>query len=187
MRITPLAGNAVVTAFFFDPAPARTTARYVKSDSATAGNWKTVYGDDGNWVAGANASIPAYATVNARSPQWIWAAHTTSYLAPYLPGDTTDRIASCWYSSAQLAFDIAISDGKPHRLSVYFWDASASGRQQRIDLIDLATGAVLDTRTLSNFSKGIYLTWDITGSIGLRATPSAVNAVASALFFDPVP
>ena len=36
------------------------------------------------------------------------------------------------------------------------WD-SGGARAERIDVLDAATGAVLDTRTISNFSKGQYL------------------------------
>jgi len=34
-------------------------------------------------------------------------------------------------------------------------------------------------------SLGIYLTWDVSGSVEVRLTPTNVNAVASAIFFDP--
>ena len=58
---------------------------------------------------------------------------------------------------------------------------------ERIDLVDDATGTVLDTRTLSNFRNGIYLAWDVTGSVTIRVTnlnPNG-NAVLSGLFLDP--
>jgi hypothetical protein len=68
---------------------------------------------------------------------------------------------------------------------MYFLDASSSGRQQRIDLVDPASGATLDSRQVTNFSSGIYLVWEITGKVAIRLTPFNVNAVTSALFFDP--
>jgi hypothetical protein len=96
-------------------------------------------------------------------------------------------MAACWYSATQAGFDFSLNDTNVHRLSIYFLDWTASGRQQRVDVIDRDTGATLDSRTLSNFSNGVYLTWDISGNIGVRLTPSNVNAVASAIFFDPSP
>jgi hypothetical protein len=191
LRMTPLTVNAVASAIFFDTVPTTgaqsTGARFVATDGATHGNWKGVYGAEGNWVAGASASIPSYANLTASSPQWIWGTLPTSVNAPLLPGTTTNRIAACWYSSTQVGFDLSINDGRYHRLSIYCVDWTSSGRQQRVDVIDRNTGAILDTRNLSAFSTGVYLTWDVTGNIGLRLTPSTVNAVTSSIFFDPTP
>jgi hypothetical protein len=55
-----------------------------------------------------------------------------------------------------------------------------------VQLIDDATGAVLDTRTLANFSAGVYLVWMITGNVTIKVIStggSANNAVVSGLFF----
>jgi hypothetical protein len=169
------------------PAPAPSTSKFVKSDTVTGGNWKGTYGAEGNWIAGAAAALPAYATVTTAAPQWVWSAAPTTVTAPYLPGATPGRISACWYSATQVGFDFNITDGKFHRVSVYLLDATASGRVERVDLIDRASGAILDTRTVSGFSNGIYLTWDLTGAVTVRLTPSNVNAVASAIFFDGVP
>jgi len=160
-----------------------TTATFVKSDPTTAGNWKGVYGTQGYSMAGSGASLPPYATLTASAPQWIWQVQTPSVSGLLLPS-SSDRIAACWYSFTQLQFDLNTSDSKLHRVSIYFWDASNSGRQQRVELVDRNKGAILDSRLLTNFGSGVYLTWEVTGNVTVRITPNNVNAVASGIFLD---
>lgn len=188
IRITPMVGNAVVSGMFFDglPAPGPTTsARFVKSDASTRGDWKGVYGNEGYAIAGASASPPAYASFATTAPQWTWQSPLASPSGLMQPGTSTSRIAACWYSATEVGLDLSVTDGQTHLVSVYFFDGSASGRQQQVDVLDRATGAVLDTRSLSNFASGIYMTWQIAGNVTIRLTPSNVNAVASGIFFDP--
>ena len=63
------------------------------------------------------------------------------------------------------------------------WDNWHGGRNERIDVLD-PTGAVLDSRTISNFQNGVYLVWSVTGSVTIRVTNlnTASNAVISGLF-----
>jgi hypothetical protein len=52
-------------------------------------------------------------------------------------------------------------------------------------VIDPASGTVLDTRTISSFHNGIYLSWNVSGHVRFRVTClSGANAVVSGLFFD---
>jgi hypothetical protein len=188
IRITPATVNAVVSAVFFDGVPAAapaTSARFVKSDTTTRGNWKGAFGADGYSIVGATAALPTYATLTTAAPQWTWGQSTSASVLEF-PG-TTSRIAACWYSSTQAGFDFNVNDGQTHRVSFYFLDATSSGRQQRIDVVDRNTGAVLDTRSIANFANGVYLTWEIAGNVSIRLSPTAVNAVASGIFFDPIP
>jgi hypothetical protein len=55
------------------------------------------------------------------------------------------------------------------------------------DILDAASGAVLDSRTLNAFQDGAYLTWDITRSVKVCVTNlGGVNAVLSGVFLDAV-
>src|SRR5260370_34848315 len=52
-------------------------------------------------------------------------------------------------------------------------------------MVDDNTGTVLNSQTLSGFQNGVYLVWNLTGSVTVRVTnlnPSS-NAVVSGLFF----
>jgi len=109
------------------------SAKYIGSDTNTGGNWKGVYGTQGYWMVGAPASLPSYATVTTTAPQWIW--NSTSSYAPALQLPTsTNRIEACWYSATQVGFDLNITDGQLHRVSIYFLDPTSQGRQERVDL-----------------------------------------------------
>ncbi|MGP0068339.1 MAG: hypothetical protein ACLQGP_32675, partial [Isosphaeraceae bacterium] len=49
-----------------------------------------------------------------------------------------------------------------------------------------ATGAVLDTETVSSFSSGVYLKWSVSGNILITIKALAgPNAELDGLFFDP--
>ncbi len=54
-------------------------------------------------------------------------------------------------------------------------------------MINPATGSVLDTRTITGFGAGEYLTWSLSGHVQIRVTNLATNpgnnAVISGLFF----
>jgi hypothetical protein len=49
------------------------------------------------------------------------------------------------------------------------------------------SGAVLDTRDVSSFQSGTYLTWNLKGHVRLVITnlSASSNAVLSGLFFGP--
>ena len=73
--------------------------------------------------------------------------------------------------------------GPPRGAHAVDWDGL--GRSQRVDILDAASLAVLDTRTMSNFQGGQSLTWSLTGRVKIRVTlTSGANAVVSGLFFN---
>ena len=85
-------------------------------------------------------------------------------------------------------FDVHMADMATHTVSLYAVDYDfdlTNVHSERIDLIDNVTGNVLNTRTLSGFQNGVYLTWNVTGNVRIVVTNlnPATNAVASGLFF----
>ena len=131
-------------------------------------------------------SYPAYASVTpSANLNYIWAG--SAYEPRDLQkGSATDRIAACWYSGTSFNVDLAFSDGNTHQVAFYFldWDTYQGGRVQRVDLVDPA-GRVLDTRTVSSFSRGVYLVWNLSGHVTVRITNlnAPANAVVGGLFF----
>jgi hypothetical protein len=65
---------------------------------------------------------------------------------------------------------------------LYCLDWANGGRIERIDVLDAATGLVLDTRTVSAFSGGVDLVWSVSGHVVIQVTPLANNTVVSGLF-----
>ena len=188
-RVTAIYGNAVVSGIFFGggssvPQPSASTAVFQKTDSATQGSWKGVYGADGAAIAADSSNFPAYAQVAMTGQgQALWATNTTDARG-VLKLSGSGRIASAWYSNTNFSLDIAITDGAAHQVGVYCldWDGN-NGRTGRIDVLDAASGTVLDSRTVASFSAGQYLIWTISGHVILRATAVYGNVVMSGIFF----
>ena len=160
-------------------------ATYVSTDTTTQGTWRGSYGNDGYSLSQSSAALPSYATMTLQNAaNWTWAGSTTDGRALQKAAPATDRLAATWYGS-QFTMNVSITDGQSHRVRLYFLDWDSTSRSQRIDVINPSTGAVLDTRTISGFSGGQYLTWDVTGNVAFRVTQLAgANAVVSGVFFN---
>lgn len=188
IRLTRLGpSNAVASGLFFGGAVSETSsarASFVRTDSATGGTWKGIYGRDGYQLNGDGQLKPSYATVtSANTLSWTWAGSSTDTRA--LQRVSSGRIAACWFNSNPFTFDVNITDGQTHQLSLYLVDWENNGRSERVDLVDAATGAVLDTRTATSFSGGQYLVWNVSGRVLIRVTRTGgVNGVVSGLFFN---
>ena len=193
ITITNIAGpsaNAVLSGLFLDPvSTSAATATYLKQDTTTQGNWIGTYGSQGYDVIGNATSLPGYATVTpAGQSSYTWAANPTD---PRALEETSgsNRIAAVWYSPTSFTVDVNLTDGKTHDLGLYFLDWDGNGRDEQVQITNAATGAVLDTESVSSFHSGVYLQWAVSGNVLITITniagPSA-NAVLSGLFLDPM-
>ena len=190
-------GNAVISGLFFgtanSPLTPAATASFIQTDTTSQGNWKSTYGGDG-WDIKAdgssnNPSIPSYATVaiSGASP-YTWASSTTQTRAlQKSAAGSTGRVAGTWYAANSENVDIHLNDGNVHQIAIYALDWDYNGvRAERVDVIDDATGLVIDTRNVSSFQNGAYLVWNVKGNVTLKVTNTAGssgNAVISGLFF----
>src|SRR5206468_501879 len=97
-----------------------------------------------------------------------------------------DRIASYWTSDTSFTVNLDLTDGQVHRLALYAldWDNAGGGRVERVDVLDAASGAVLDSQVVANFQGGKYLVWAVKGNIAIRVTNlnANANAVLSGIF-----
>ncbi len=83
------------------------------------------------------------------------------------------------------SIDVNLTDGADHQIAVYSADYDNGGRRQRFDVVDATTGAVLDSRTISAFTGGIYEVWTVRGHVVIKVVSVAgPNAVVSGLFVD---
>ncbi|HKM56693.1 MAG TPA: hypothetical protein VJY33_25035, partial [Isosphaeraceae bacterium] len=138
-------------------------------------------------IIGSQANYPSYATVKpSGSNTYVWNASTTDSRGLQIPqSGSTNRTAACWYSSSgQFTVDINLTDGQAHRVTIYACDWDSTSRSERIDVVDPTTHAVLDSRTISSFYGGVYLSWQLKGHVQLVFTRlSGANPVVSGLFF----
>ena len=134
-------------------------------------------------------SYPVYAAVSSSNAATaVWSSSTSDVRPCRTPTRPTppDRTAAGWSSiGGSFTVDINLPDGNPHVVSIYADDWDNQGRSERVDVINPSTGAVLDSRTISSFEGGVYLSWQLTGNIELRFTALAgPNAVLSGIFFQ---
>jgi hypothetical protein len=163
------------------------SAQFLKSDATTQGYWQGAYGGDGyNVVDAGPPSYPANPAVTpAGNSDYVWAASTADPRGLQQPAAPGDRIAAAWYSTTSFSVDLNLSGGA-HQVALYLLDWDGNGRSERLDVLDAATGAVLDSQTAAGFRGGEYLVWDLGGHVLVRITRQAGNnAVLSGLFFDP--
>ena len=146
----------------------------MNTDTTTQGNWSGVYGAAGYDLIGSTSSLPSYATVTpSGQSEWTWAATTSDVRGLLIPGSTTSRIAACWFSGTSFTIDVNLTDGQVHPVSLYAVDWDSIGRSETIQVLDGSSGAVLNTQTISNFSGGEYLTWNVSGHVQFVVTAGA--------------
>ncbi len=181
IAVTIIAASATAT-----PTPGPNAATFLALDTSTQGSWKGIYGQQGYWLEADGQNLPTYAAVSTTGIQtWTWAASTTDVRALQKAASATDRIAATWYDATGFVIDINETDGQWHDLRVYAVDFDLQSRSETVSVLDASSGATLDTRTLSAFQNGIYVTWTTRGHVQLRVTRTGgSNAVVSALFFD---
>ncbi len=164
-----------------------TSATFLETDTATQGNWRTVYGGDGYQVVGDAGSAAPYATVTPRgNSSWTWSTATSDprALQKTIGGG---RVAAAWYGQT-FSLDVTITDGNAHPFSLYLMDWDAAARVQTIQVRDQVTNAVLDTRTANGFNGGQYWRWSIAGRVTITVTRTAgANAVVSGWFLGGAP
>jgi uncharacterized repeat protein (TIGR01451 family) len=159
-------------------------AAFVAQDANTAGNWLGLYGGDGYSLANANQALPSYDpsfTVQGQQ-NWTWASSTSDPRALQIPGGS-GGIAATWYNNANFSFDLNVGSGA-HQVAIYAVDWDTQGRSETIQISDASSGALLDSRSISNFSGGIYLLWNISGHVTMKISCNGgANAVVSGVFF----
>lgn len=178
--------NEVMSGLFFDPAN-NPPAQFKGINTTTQGTWNNVYGSQGYDVVNAGESLPGYATLSfaPNATPFTWAANTSDPRALQDQPGSGARIASCYYSSSpSFSFNLNLSGTQPHPVELYFLDWDNLGRSETVQVSNAATGAVLDTETVSNFSGGKYLLWNLSGNLNITITNTGgLNEVLSGVFF----
>ena len=135
---------------------------------------------------GGRLFVPSYARITTtNTSSLVRDASTTDPRGLQVPGSSS-RVAAMWYnqSSGPFTVDINLTDGLSHDVSIYAVDWNNLGRSEEVQVIDPSTGTVLDTRTISSFASGEYLTWRLSGNVELKFTSlSGPNAVLNGIFF----
>ncbi len=188
ITVTRLTGvNAIIDGVFVDPPSPVTpaTAAFIDQDTATQGNWENLYGAQGYDIVSGAVSLPSFATVNpAGKVTYTWTTTSADSRALQTPG-SSNRVAAVWDSSTSFTIAVNLLDGQAHNITLYAVDFDSRGRSEQIQISSAATGAILDTETISNFTSGVYLQWKATGNVIITVTRlTGVNAIIDGLFLD---
>ena len=176
------------------------TAVFLGTDETTKGNWPTnnLYGTDGfillRYFYGRDCqATPDYLCAvdyegftNRQLSLWKGATPSTlltspiSYCARYLGALDTSNSG---------AITIYTRDDQPHQLSLYVCDYDKKGREESIELQDLAGHVLVPATNVESFALGKWLKFKFSGDIRIHVDNlnSKSTAVLSALMFDPLP
>lgn len=180
------ASAAVAVTVNNPPPPSGNAVSFVAADTTTKGAWKGVYGQDGNVITNNSVAAPSYARFEPRQvnlyTQDAWSSDPRALIKALFSYSPTERIASHYHTVSSMDFDVSVSDGRSHRIALYFCDWTRVGRSITVEALDAVTKAVLDSRSLTNYSDGIYLIYNYQGRIMFRIrnnTPSSSAPTAS--------
>ncbi|BDI33099.1 hypothetical protein CCAX7_51500 [Capsulimonas corticalis] len=165
------------------------SAVFVKTDTTTQGAWKGRYGADGYGIAGDAEQPPGYGAISRTGWTAIWSKSTTERRALQKSAGT-DCVAGQWgCSDKSYDIDCKFPDAAVHQVALYGVDWDANGRSETIQVVDGATGAVLDTEELNTYVAGKYLVWNVQGQVIFRVSVTShwTNPALSGVFFDPPP
>ncbi|MDB5334080.1 MAG: hypothetical protein JWP03_5231 [Phycisphaerales bacterium] len=148
------------------------SAGYVRTDSTTLGNWKGVYGTQGEYVAGDSYTAAPYASISSNGSVYTWASSSTS--AQNLLRASSGRIGSMLYASGQLQVGVNITDGRTHRIAFYVpaWNTYTS-QYETVAAFDGTSGAQLSSQTVNSGTGGKYVVFNVSGNVTFTFTPTS--------------
>ncbi|MGH9616314.1 MAG: choice-of-anchor Q domain-containing protein, partial [Acidobacteriaceae bacterium] len=160
------------------------TATFMYFDNVTKNNWQLAYGIDGYSLSIPNESyLPNGISLSVvNSMFWNWATPDVSSRGLLNPANNVSS-ATTWYDSTQFSILVDIPGGKVEQFTLYALDWDSQGRSETVQAVDADTNTPLASQTVSNFSNGVYLVWDISGHVRFNITRMAgPNAVISGVF-----
>jgi hypothetical protein len=166
------------------------TATLVTTDTTTQGNWEQNYGSEGYDMVNNATSLGLYtvATTNADPFTFSPATVITPAAGLYNTAETA-RVYAAWYTVTTEKFTVT-PPADSHEIALYLADYYNNGhpRTETVTVVDGVSGATLvPATTVSGFTAGKYLVYNVTGKVTFVVADSAgsPNAVVSGLFFGP--
>src|SRR5438093_1352231 len=140
------------------------------------------YGTEGYVLPNDGTNLPAYASVSTAGAAITTYLSTSSDANSLQQSAGSGRYLAGWSSATNFTLDVNLSDGQNHQAGFYFWDWNNGGRTQMVEVLEAATGNLLDRRTIGSFTNGQWWAWQIAGHVQFRFTRlSGGDCVANAL------
>ena len=134
-----------------------------------------------------DVSHPTLAQVQSGSPAYVWSHGTADVRALQIlkPSDPTRPRIAAAYNGLAFDFPLSFTDGNTHQVALYMVDYDSMNRSQTVQVIDNSTSNVISTQSVSNFSAGAWLVYDVTGSVTFHfICTGGINAVLNGIFID---
>ncbi|MBI3829341.1 MAG: hypothetical protein HY291_07480 [Planctomycetes bacterium] len=171
------------------PEEAKPTAHFLSRDDKRSGTWKKTVGKDGYVIFNKNGGgqhdlkLPDYiGEVASSGDHCVWAVDQDPRGLED-PVDPARRYKVCEYSGSDFTVSIRTLRPVTYRLSVYCLDGDKLGRRQRVDV--MADEKVLHAVDVDKMDNGVWLNYEISGSVDLKFTNlNNYNAVLAGIFFD---
>jgi hypothetical protein len=174
----------------YEPSPATrvslvnsvvTSATFVGIDPWTQGDFQGKYGQDGWLAVGAQGTFhPEVEYLPPLTDRWTWSDSSSERRA--LNVGRAGRLASAWYSTSEVSFDLELFGQGSRQLALYFLDWDYMGRVEEVT-VSSSAGEILDQRRVESFSGGKYFVWDVSGNIHVTIRRiSGQNAILNAIF-----
>jgi len=160
-------------------------ATFLQQDAATQGTWTGKYGSDGFVIDSSTNTPPSFATLTVTgNSDYTWSNPTTDVRALQITNGNANHVASCWYTSSNMTFNI-VSSGA-HQLALYCLDWDSSSRNETITVYDSTNTTALSTQTITSFHNGVWVVFNIGGSVYIKVQNNngGSNCVVSGLYWD---
>ncbi|MBX3745903.1 MAG: PQQ-dependent sugar dehydrogenase [Verrucomicrobiae bacterium] len=159
----------------------------IREDRTTLGDPEGRYGLAGYQYWDRGSSLPSPVTVHPRQGAFhVWGEPSTDPSAILVPGAST-RSAFTWYAFGPLDIDIAMPDGNPRSVALYFLDWDTDNRRaQEVTFLNPANGEVLGHHRIESFTAGAHLVFDMIGSVRVRieGRPTETTVLSGVLLDD---
>src|SRR5437879_9186268 len=120
-------------------------------------------------------SIPSYASFSVQNQSNFTLTSSTTNVIYTLSLHDALPISATWYKSGTFNFDVNLKDGNLHQFRKCARVWYSNGCTSYVEIFEEKTSAVLDTRSISSFSNGMYLVWNISGHTKINVNRTAEN------------
>lgn len=182
---SPLSPEMKVTTTAAPPATAE--VMFLERKDNMAEDWFEHFGSDGYSIAaGSRWFSPGVSVGQDNStdiPHFTWMLPANEHRALLQSFGRTNRVAATF--SVYLTKPLNVSSDVSRNFTIYALDWDRGSRQLQIEFYDVFSDRLLDSRIVSEFEDGAYLTYALKGSIRLVLTTVGFGRahVASGFFF----
>ncbi len=161
---------------------------FLKEDRSTSGNWKGSYGKNGYLLPGIGKKAPDQTDIQTTGMLVFWERNTADVRA--LQRETGEDRTAARFQETEITVEILSEDTRPRKITLYLldWEDNTDPRKNRTTEVSARnpmTNTPYDVRNVESFHDGVYLTYEVSGSVIFKLyRVKGSTAVISGVFFD---